>query len=324
MHAGEEKFKIGLERLAKADDDPDLLGAALTSIHGALEDRFRHVLVTTPDVPERDHQRILDVKRVQWGELIDLMRLYAGLSAEHATLVRTMNRERQSVAHGGRFRGRRVAVERYATFALTYFPNVTTAALDLTPAPPPAKPVSAPRPAPARTQQRPRTQNDAQKPAKAPAARAPAAGGPSVINARSSGAGRAAPAARKPRAAAPKQLPLDLSRRAASNPGLVLTVVLVLIVGCYALGSLIQTETRGRVPAASSLPAEPGPQARRVPAELNLRAEPGLNTPVLAVMPAGSQVTLLEGEQQREDHRWVRVRYGDQEGWADADLLQEP
>jgi hypothetical protein len=319
MHAGEDKLKIGLERLAKADDDPDLLGAALTSIHGALEDRFRHVLVTTPDVPERDHQRILDVTRVQWGELIDLMRLYAGLSAESATLVRTMNRERQSVAHGGRFRGRRSAVERYAIFALSYFPNVTTAALDLTPTAPAAKPASAPKPAPARAQQRPRTNNDAQKPARAPAvAKQP------VVDARPSGAGRAAPAARKPRAATPKQLPLDLSRRAASNPGLVLTVVLVLIVGCYALGALIQTETRGRAPAGSSLPALSGPQTRLVPVETNLRAEPGLNAPILALMPAGSQATLLEGEQQLEGRRWVRVRYGDQEGWADADLLGEP
>ena len=69
--AGVEKLKLGVERLAKAESDPDMLGAALTSIHGALEDRFRHLLALTPEIAASDHARILDVSRVQWGELID-------------------------------------------------------------------------------------------------------------------------------------------------------------------------------------------------------------------------------------------------------------
>lgn len=121
--AGVEKIRLGLERLERAGDDPDLLGAALTSLHGALEDRFRHLLASSPEVPEHEHARILDVARVQWAELIDLMRLHAGLSPEDADFIRTMNRERQSVAHGGRFRGKRATLERYARLARGFFPE---------------------------------------------------------------------------------------------------------------------------------------------------------------------------------------------------------
>jgi hypothetical protein len=112
MFAGEDKIKLGLERLARAGDDADVLGTALMSLHGALEDRFRQILVSTPGVHESEHARILDVGKVQWSELIDLMRLYQGLTVADAALVRRMNRERQSVAHGERYRGGHAQLER--------------------------------------------------------------------------------------------------------------------------------------------------------------------------------------------------------------------
>ena len=41
MDGATEKLELGLQRLAKAGDDADMLGLALQSIHGALEDHFR-------------------------------------------------------------------------------------------------------------------------------------------------------------------------------------------------------------------------------------------------------------------------------------------
>ncbi len=52
--------------------------------------------------------------------------------------------------------------------------------------------------------------------------------------------------------------------------------------------------------------------------DLNLRAGPDTNYEVLTVMPAGSRVEALTEEPQ---NGFVRVRYGNREGWASAAYL---
>jgi Bacterial SH3 domain len=310
--AGVEKIRLGLERLEKAGDDSDLLGAALTSIHGALEDRFRHLLATTPELPEHEHARVLDVGRVQWAELIDLMRLHAGLSAEDADYIRTMNRERQAVAHGGRYRGKRAAIERYAGMARSFFPEfeqqtVVIGGLKQEPMPgvivPEIKPAAA-----RRAKQSPASASDAKASERVAGERAPKPA--------------AAPRARS-RASAKAQPPARL------NPGLTLTLVLVAIIGCAALSMLVQTEGRSSTPAAPTvappappLPTMSGPQPRTTTADLNLRAEPGLSTAILATIPAGAAVTIIADGPQRDGHIWVRVEYAGQTGWVDTAYLR--
>lgn len=307
MTVGIDKLKLGLERLAKSGDDQDMLGAALTSLHGALEDRFRHLLATTPEVPAFDQERVLDVKRVQWGELVDLMRLYRGMSAEEATLIRTMNRERQAVAHGGRFRGKRASLERYAHFAQSFFP-------DYQPEPPSLKQEPMPLiPEPLRPA-RSRAPNTPERPAAS-------AGTAAVPVRRSTGRSASKPAAKTAPTRAPERL----------NPGLALTLVLVLIIACVAGMTLVQTENRLNNPAAATvvppappLPTVAGMQTRLTTVELNLRREPSITAPILVSMPIGSSVILLGEGPFRDDHYWVQVRYGDIEGWADPAFLREP
>ena len=339
--AGVEKLKLGVERLAKAESDPDMLGAALTSIHGALEDRFRHLLALTPAISASDHARILDVSRVQWGELIDLMRLHRNLSAEDATLIRTMNRERQDIAHGERFRGRRAAIERYASFVRGFFPEFEQQTIvvaspllasNATPKPP-RRIIPARTPAPIETPAKP-----AQPAAKPVASRANSQAVVKPIQTPAS-TSKAEPASRTPTAqkASP---PRVVQRKAATprtrpparlNPGLILTLGLVLIVACAAIGTLIQSQTQAGSPTAPTiapfappLPTMSTPQLRIVTGELNLRAEPSLTGRVLRVMPDNATLTLLEDGPQRDGHRWVRVRYEESEGWADAAFLREP
>ena len=57
------KLKLGLERLAKAGTDADMLGLALQSIHGALEDGFRAQIAANPQVPESLRTDVLDPKK---------------------------------------------------------------------------------------------------------------------------------------------------------------------------------------------------------------------------------------------------------------------
>jgi hypothetical protein len=309
MSAGIEKLKLGLERLAKAADDQDMQGAALTSLHGALEDRFRHLLATTPEVPEFDQARVLDVARVQWSDLLDLMRLHRGLSAEDATLIRTMNRERQSVAHGGRFRGKRVGLERYAQFVQSFFPEYQPAPPSLKQEPMPLGPEPS-RPTRKQASTQPERPAVAADPTKVVPTRPPSR------RSTSKPATKIAPAPQSP---------------ARINPGLALTMILLLIITCVAGMTLVQTENRAANPTAPTIapPAPPLPtiagiETRITSDALNLRSEPGIDGEFLVMMPAGATVTLLDQGPTRDGHLWVRVRFGEIEGWADSTFLQQP
>jgi hypothetical protein len=356
--AGIEKLKLGVERLAKADHDPDLLGSALVSIHGALEDRFRHLLATTATLSEYEHARVLDVGRVQWNELIDLMRLHQNLGSDDANFIRQMNRQRQSVAHGGRFRGKRYLIERYARMAIGFFPELTQETVIIpapdtkpagppTPKPVPRRPIQARTnspdptpPSPAAPPEALRIQRATSAPPGQPSADQPPTSAvqhelplrPAAVK-RSAGAALARQRAAQPaeRATTARQS----SRPATPQPirrtslGFSLLLSLIAILACVGLSTLIRTEMSRINPAiptpaplASPLPTVPIPMAMQTTEALHLRSEPGLDGPILLLMPAASDLVMLSEGPQRDGHQWVRVRYADQEGWADRAFLR--
>src|SRR3954451_13246937 len=114
MDGATEKLELGLQRLAKAADDADLLGLALQSIHGALEDHFRARLSADSHMPAEQRAAMADPKQTQWRDLLDAMQLFGDLSAPNRELIWRTNALRTRVAHGGRYTGSRADLERYA------------------------------------------------------------------------------------------------------------------------------------------------------------------------------------------------------------------
>lgn len=110
------KLQLGWERLQKAENDPELLGYALVSFHGALEDYFRYCLASHNFLDSRQRERVQDPQQVQWKELVDLMQQYCGLSLDDRSRILNANRLRQQVAHGDRFQGKPADVEGYGQF----------------------------------------------------------------------------------------------------------------------------------------------------------------------------------------------------------------
>jgi hypothetical protein len=212
------------------------------------------------------------------------------------------------VAHGGRFRGKRVGLERYAQFVQSFFPEYQPAPPSLKQEPMPLGP-EPPRP----------TRKQASTQPERPAVADPTKVIPTRPSSRSSTS--------KP---ATKIAPAPQSR-ARLNPGLALTMILLLIITCVAGMTLVQTENRAANPTAPTIapPAPPLPtiagiETRITSDALNLRSEPGINGPILAMMPAGATVILLDQGPTRDGHVWVRVRFGEIEGWADSTFLQQP
>ncbi|HIK07307.1 MAG TPA: TM2 domain-containing protein [Trichormus sp. M33_DOE_039] len=107
------KLQLGWERLQKADNDSELLGYALVSFHGALENYFRDWLATNNSLDFAQRERVQDPQQVQWKELLDLIQQYRGLSAEDFRRILNANKLRQEVANGNRFQGTRADVEVY-------------------------------------------------------------------------------------------------------------------------------------------------------------------------------------------------------------------
>lgn len=118
-----EKLRLGLQRLSKAGNDPDLLGLALISLHGALEDRFRNWLSTNPSVPPSEREVVLDARKMQWKGLLDLMRQYGGLNDNQRQYIFRLNRLRRDVGHGSQFTGTRSELENYADFVRGFVAN---------------------------------------------------------------------------------------------------------------------------------------------------------------------------------------------------------
>jgi len=110
----QEKLNLGQHRLSQAGDDPDKLGAALISYHGALEDHIRASLVAV--VPEEIRQQVLDKSTTNWKNLLTYSKQYLGLSQEYADLINEANRYRLEIAHGGTFKWEKNRLFSYAKF----------------------------------------------------------------------------------------------------------------------------------------------------------------------------------------------------------------
>jgi DnaJ-class molecular chaperone len=120
MNQYQEKLKRGLELLKKAGSDRDLLGLALISLHGALEDYFRDWLASSPKVPTSEQIRAKDKKQVQWLELLELMQKYNSLKQGDRSYILRMNKLRQEVGHGNPYTGGQKELESYAGYVRRY------------------------------------------------------------------------------------------------------------------------------------------------------------------------------------------------------------
>lgn len=339
MHPGAtEKLELGLERLAKAGGDADLLGLALQSIHGALEDHFRVVLSTDPQMPEAQRRAVLDPKQVQWKDLLDLMVLYRDLGAAEREEIWRINGIRAKVAHGGRYGGSRAELEAYARLVGRlgdYQPSKPAA----TPArsssgqalaereaqraqaerarigpPPPPAPASQPqrgvaRPA-AQAQARPAAQVPA-RPARRPADEAPAI----------------------PRAVRATPPPAPRSRL-----GWLLALGAIALLGLIAVIALVRNSTAppaslaqspSAMPTAAALPtsapaATAGPRGATIVAEggLNIRADHSLDARVLFTAKNGSRVSIVGGPAEADGHTWWQIELAGQQGWCAGEFLQ--
>ena len=318
MYAGEEKLKLGLDRFHKAGDDVDLLGAALISLHGALEDRFRHALASTPELPASEQKRVLDVAKVQWNELIEMMRLYRGLSAEDAAQIQKMNRERQAVAHGNRYKAGQAALERYAQLVRGFFPGLELAS----PAPrvAPRSPAEAERTAPKPKPEQAAKAQTTTQPASRP--RPKAAAKPAEKSTAEPG-----PARKQTASPAKAQAPLHKPRRI--NPALVLILGLLFIIACVGLSTLIQGNadrvhtTPANTEAIPSLPSISTSAYRVTTDILNMRTEPGMTATIITTLANGTRVEVLNEETRLDGRIWTRVRTGSYEGWVDSQYLRE-
>lgn len=338
MHTGAtEKLELGLERLAKAGSDADMLGLALQSIHGALEDHFRVVLSTDAHMPESQRLAVLDPKQVQWKDLLDAMVLYRDLSADDREEIWRINGIRAKVAHGGRYSGSRADLEAYARLVQRlgdYTPSK--------PAAPAARSSSAvaaaerqaqraeasrsrvglpPVPAPA-SQPQPPPQRVAPRPA-SPAASRPAPTRPAERD--------EAPAI--PRAVRAARPPAPRSRL-----GWLLIAGAIALLGLLALTALVRNTTtaaptsqaQAPAPTSTALPptsapaATAGPRGATIVAEggLNVRADHTLVAEVLFTADNGTRVSIVGGPVVADEHTWWKIEAGGRQGWSAGEFLQ--
>ena len=114
--------------MSKAGNDRDLLGLALISLHGALEDYFRNWLGSNSSIPSSEREIVCDPRQMQWKGLMDLMQQYGGLNDDRRQYIFQMNRLRQDVGHGNPFTGTRSQLEEYADFVRGFVANGSSSA----------------------------------------------------------------------------------------------------------------------------------------------------------------------------------------------------
>lgn len=114
IDSAKKKLVDGRATLAKAGDDPDLLGVALTKIHAALEDACRFWL-SEPNVAPYHQLDVQNRNQVSWRELFELMP-YCQWSPDDVEYVRRWNSLRNRAAHGDDFPATRQDIEEYANY----------------------------------------------------------------------------------------------------------------------------------------------------------------------------------------------------------------
>jgi hypothetical protein len=307
MDGATEKLELGLQRLAKAGDDADMLGLALQSIHGALEDHFRARLSSDSHMPAEQRVAMADPKQTQWRELLDAMQLYGDLSAPNRELIWRTNALRTKVAHGGRYTGSRADLERYAALARSLCGYHAD-----------AKPATAPQPrAPAeKTAAKPAGARSAASPDIPRAVRTRAAARPTRRRSPWPGGLLAlalllglaafavlyrAPAPRADSAAAPTALATALAT-AAPAPS---------------------TSSGQDAAPATALPTPPLPRAATVAAQdgLNFHADPSINAALLGTLPGGTRVSIIGAPVQADGYTWWNVEVDGRRGWCAGEFL---
>jgi hypothetical protein len=319
MDSALEKLELGLKRLAKAGDDADLLGLALQSIHGALEDHFRARLAADSQMPADQRAAIADPKQTQWRDLLDAMQLYGELSTPNRELIWRTNALRTKVAHGGRYTGSRADLERYAALARSLC-GYSSDILPIPEAQPADKPHASPAPAGSRVERPPQPRARPDKPA-TKSAGARTSGSADIPRALRTGA------------------PMAPARRRSSWPGGVLALVLLLVLAAFAVlrgGSSPQAESAAAPtalaatalatePAAASAtePPTPLPRTAIVSAQdgLNLRGDHNSSAALVGTLPTGTRVTIVGEPVQSNGYTWWNVEVDGQRGWCAGEFL---
>lgn len=315
MDGATEKLELGLQRLAKAGDDADMLGLALQSIHGALEDHFRARLASDSHMPAEQRAAMADPKQTQWRDLLDAMQLFGDLSAPNRELIWRTNALRTKVAHGGRYTGSRADLERYAALArlLCGYPA------DAQPAPE-SRPFDKLRGS--RTEGLPQPRARAEKLAAKPA------------SARSAASQDIPRAVRNGALAAPV-------RRRSPWPGGVLALVLLFILAAFAVlrsppspraeSAAAPTELATAAPATAAPVAAPAidppptplPRTATVMAQdgLNLRGDHNSSAALVGTLPSGTRVTIVGEPVQAGGYTWWNVEVDGRRGWCAGEFL---
>lgn len=95
----DEKLRRGLILIERSGGDADLLGAALLSIHGALEDGLHAALLQHPKLTPADRE-ILAERNQGWLPRANLALKYGLLTREQRQRILEANDVRQGFAHG--------------------------------------------------------------------------------------------------------------------------------------------------------------------------------------------------------------------------------
>jgi hypothetical protein len=295
MDGATEKLELGLQRLAKAGDDADLLGLALQSIHGALEDHFRARLSADSQIPADQRMALADPKQAQWKDLLDAMQLFGDLSAPDRELIWRTNALRTKVAHGGRYTGSRADLERYATLVqrLSGYAAPAKPPVAAQPRPPAEKPAGA----------RSAVQDDIPRAVRARP-------GPQTAKVRQ----------RSPWPGGLLALLLLL--------GLATFVILRSVSSPRAESAAAATAPATDVAAEAAAPATPAPptplpRAATVTATdgLNLRGDHNRSSALVATLPSGTRVAIVGEPVQDDGFTWWNVEADGRRGWCAGEFL---
>ncbi len=110
-----DKLARGFTLLARARAAPELLGPALLTIHGALEDQVRLALLDLPDLNRADRELAAD-DATSMDELLELARMHLGVQDQEQRIIRYAEGLRIRAIHGDALDGQAGSVLRYARF----------------------------------------------------------------------------------------------------------------------------------------------------------------------------------------------------------------
>ena len=109
-------FKRGLVCLESAGENQSLLGQALLSFHGALEDYFRFFLSNNLALPAETREVVHDRGKTQGRDLVILAQKCNLINANDKNIILSMNKQRQEIAHGKACALHKKEIVYYATF----------------------------------------------------------------------------------------------------------------------------------------------------------------------------------------------------------------